>query len=113
MNITTIKPIVLSSILGLVMSGVVATTAVNAAESILNDAIHDYSDDAWGSFADTATYDRGGYQTSIVLDESYHDYVSEDVALFNGTSDKMEQAEFAAFEKAVRRPWEVSSERDW
>ena len=110
------KPLLYPSILGLVMSGVVVTaTTVNAAEDILNDAIHDYSSNTWGSFADTATYDRNIYHTRILLDQSYHDYVSEDVAAFDNTPKEMEQAEFAAFEEAAITPipWVISSQRSW
>lgn len=114
MIITTFKPVLLSSILGLAMSTAVATTAVNAAENILNDAIHDYSDDSWSSFAYTATNDRGIYHTSHLLNDATHDYVSKDVALFIDTSGKMELAEFAAFEKAATPiPWEISSKQAW
>ena len=120
MKMTAIKPVLFSSILGLAMSTAIAATTANAAESILNDAIHDYSDDAWGNFEDTATYNRGAYHTSnltdTLLDESYHDYVSQDVAQFNNTSAETEQADFAAFEEVKTKtsvPWVISSKRSW
>jgi glycine betaine/choline ABC-type transport system substrate-binding protein len=114
MNITTFKLVLLPSILGVLMIATLATTGVNAAENILNDAIHDYTGDTWGSFKDTATYDRSVYHTRTILDESYHDYVSQDVAQFNNTSGEMEPAEFAALEKVTTPlPWVITSERSW
>jgi hypothetical protein len=114
MNITAIKPVLFSSILGLAMSTAIATSGVNAAQSILNDAIHDYSDDARGGIQSTAVHDRGISHTASLLDESYHDYVSQDVVQFSDTSETMQQAEFAAFEEVTASmPWEVDSKRSW
>lgn len=114
MNISAIKPVLFSSILGLAMSTAIATTSVNAAESILNEAIHDYSDDAWGSVQATTVYDRAVYHTATLLDESYHDYVSQDVAQANDTPEAMEQAEFAAFEEVkTPLPFELDIKRSW
>jgi hypothetical protein len=94
----------------LAISAAVAFTAVNAAEKeiILHDSIHDYADDASGSFKDTSTR-FVHYDVEIVLDEAYHDYESSAVAAFESTEGDRERAEFAAFEKSsFNVPWELS-----
>lgn len=106
----------LSTIIGFSLSAIVAAGNVNASDEkcILDEAIHDYSDDAWGSNEYIATNDGDVYLTSNLLNEATHDYVSEDVASFVNTSDDTEQAEFAAFEKATKPvPWEIISEMAW
>ena len=86
-------------ILGLAMSAAVATTTVNAAEDILNDAIHDYSDDVSRNMQSSPSHHGGKYEVKIVLDESYHDYDVSDLAAFESPEPELEQAEFAALEE--------------
>lgn len=114
MNITTIKPTLLSLTLGLAMSFAAATTAANAAQDVLNDAIHDYADDAWGSNEVINTKEGDVYHTDNLLNEASYDYVSEDVAESIESDGEMERAEFAAFEESTTRiPWEISSKHAW
>ena len=87
-------------ILGLAMSAAVATTTVNAAENIVNDAIHDYSDDV-SRYMQSSPSQRGWgrYDVKIVLDEAYHDYNASDVAAIESPEPALEQTEIAAFEE--------------
>ena len=105
----TTKPIITRTILGLAISASVAFTAVSAAENetILHQAIHDYSDEANVRFKENASPSSGvGYDIKIVLDEAYHDYDSRAVARFNTPQESYERAEFAAFEaESFNVPW--------
>ena len=91
---------VLTAVMGLSLGAVIAAGNVNAAENILNDAIHDYSDDASRHMqASPSPQGWGRYEIKIVLDESYHDYDVSDVADFESSEPAPEQAEFAALEE--------------
>ena len=91
---------VLTAVMGLSLGAVIAAGNVNAAEDILNDAIHDYSDDASRDMQSSASHRGWGrYDVKIVLDESYHDYDISDVAAFDSPEPALAQAEFAAFEE--------------
>jgi hypothetical protein len=84
--------------------GTVISTAVNAGgtDSILYGAIDDYGDGTAGRVgAAHPSYDTGGYQIDILLDEAYLDY------------DTTEEVEMAAFEPMPvdrETPWELSSQ---
>ena len=98
------------TILGLTIGAAMAFTAVNAAEgeTIIHESIHDYAEDASGSFRDSPSR-FAAYEVNIVLDESYHDYDSYAVAAFENSEGDYEQAEFAAFEESsFDVPWELS-----
>ena len=108
----TKKTIFTRAILSLAITASLALTAVNAAQTdnILDESIHDYSDDAKNSF-NTSSSRRswGGYDVKIVLDEAYHDYERYDVAAFETLGGNMERAEFAALEQhSSNLPWELS-----
>ncbi len=97
------------SILGLAISAALAFTAVNAAEKevIIHESIHDYADDASGSYKDRSSR-NANYDVKIVLDEAYHDYESSAVAAFESSKGNYEQAEFAAFEESsFDVPWVI------
>ena len=114
MSRVTSRVTLLTAVMGLSLGAVIAAGNVNAAEDILNDAIHDYSDDAWGSNEYIATNDGDVFLTNNLLNEATHDYVSEDVASFINAYGETERAEFAAFEKATTPvPWEISSKNAW
>jgi hypothetical protein len=93
----------------LMISGVQAS----GQESILHQAIHDYADDARGSFSEPGPgYLTGRYITQTVLDEAYHDYDGSDAKASNALVERAtEDAEFAAFEQgptfADIVPWEL------
>ena len=121
MNIDTLRSAVVPSILGLAVSAVVASAGVSAEEkeTLLDEAIHDYVDDARDSNRETPpVYGRGNtYHNTTLLDQAYHDYNSEEVAAFNKVAEPrpQQEAEFAAFEvsTSTKAPWEISSEVDW
>lgn len=104
------RPTLIRIIFGFAVTTGVAFTAVNAADNeiILHDSIHDYADNASGSYSDSATQ-YSDYVVKIVLDESYHDYVSSDVKAFESSKGSHERAEFAAFEGSTSTdlPWEL------
>ena len=87
----------LTAIMGISLTAAIAAGNANAEESILHDAIHDYSDDVSRSLQSSSS--RGGYELQTVLDESYHDYDISDVAAFHSPEPVLERAEFAAFEE--------------
>ena len=97
----TTKTIFTRAILSLAISASLAYTAVSAAEKniIIDQSVHDYSDDASRSLQSSSSRGGwGGYELKTVLDESYHDYDVSDVASFNSPEPTLERAEFAAFE---------------
>ena len=95
---------VMSFALGVVIAS--TTTSVFGKEIILHDAIHDYEDNAPGSFRDeSSSYRLNAYKTSFILEEAQLDYVDEDVAAFNGENKKLEKAEFAVLDEAYDVPW--------
>ena len=84
------------ALLSLAISASLVFTAANAAGTgfILDEAIHDYSDDPSRHLqASPSQQGRGGYDVNIVLDESYHDYGVD-------AFESIERAEFAAFEES-------------
>ena len=98
----TTKTIFTRAILSLAISASLAFTAVSAAEKniIIDQSVHDYSDDASRSLQNSSSRGSwGGYELKTVLDESYHDYDVSDVAAFNSPEPALERAEFAAFEE--------------
>ena len=96
----TSRVTLLTAIMGLSLGAVVAAGNAKAAENILNDAIHDYSNDVSKSLQSSSSRGGwGGYELKTVLDESYHDYDVSDVAAFESPEPTLEQAEFAAFEE--------------
>lgn len=104
------KPTLIRTILGFAFSTGVAFAAVNAAENgiILHDSIHDYADNAPGSYGDSPTR-FGDYEVKIILDESYHDYVGSAVTSFETSEGADERAEFSAFEgSSFNVPWELT-----
>lgn len=116
MNRMTSRVPLLTAIIVLSLSAALVASKVNAAGDILNDAIHDYAEDAWGSDEYVATKEGTVYHTRNLLNEATHDYVSEDVALFidSNPSGETQRSEFAAFESSTTPiPWEIRSENAW
>ena len=96
----TSRVTLLTAIMGISLSAAIAAGNANAEESILHDAIHDYSDDTSRSLQSSSSRGGwGGYELRTVLDESYHDYDISDVAAFSSPEPELERAEFAAFEE--------------
>jgi len=96
------KKTISRALLSLTISSSLALTAANAAGTgfILDESIHDYSDDASRSLqASPSRQSRSGYEVKILLDEAYHDYYDPDVAAFESNNSDTERAEFAAFEE--------------
>ena len=99
MKKVTSRVTLLTAIMGLSLGVAIAAGNVNAAENILDDAIHDYSDDVSRNMqASPSPQGWGSYEIKIVLDEAYHDYDVSDLATFESPEPAPEQAEFAAFE---------------
>ena len=111
MNRVTSRVTLLATIMGFSLGAVIAADNVNAAEKeiIIHEAIHDYADDAGGSFKEgSSRWSRSGYDVKIVLDEAYHDYQRTDVAALETPEGSIEQAEIAAFEEdSFNVPWEL------
>ena len=84
-----------------------------AQESILHQAIHDYSDDTSSSFGESGSdYLTGRYVTETILDEAYHDYDGIETDASSALAMKAtEDAEFAAVEQSTTFddivPWEL------
>jgi len=109
-NIVT-KLVSITACLSFTLAALITSTNASAAEKeiILHDAIHDYTDEAYGSYRDTLPVARkNAYKVRFVLDEAQHDYASEDIAAFNEEEYGAEQAEFAAFEELGNIPWELT-----
>ena len=99
MNKVTSRVKVLTTVMGLSLGAAIAAGNVNAAEDILNDAIHDYSDDVSRGYQSSSSPQGWySYEIKIVLDEAYHDYDVSDVAAFESPEPAAVQAEFAALE---------------
>ena len=110
MKSVTSRAMFLATIMGFSLSAIVAAGNVNAKEekTILDQAIHDYSDDAYAGDAIPTNVARGNSDSvRTVLDEALHDYVSDDIAAFNESDASMESAEFAAFEGTFELPWAI------
>ena len=98
----TKKTIFPRALLSLALGASLAFTAASAAEKgiIIDESIHDYSDDASRSLpASSSQRGWSGYDVKIVLDKAYHDYSDVDMVAFESTDSDLEKAEFAAFEK--------------
>ncbi len=94
---THVKPTLIT--LGLAIGCVGAFSSVSAEESILHDAIDDYSGETRGSFADQSPSMRlGGYRTETILEVAYHDYSGAEAMAYNADLVTLEEAEFAASE---------------
>ena len=99
----TFKVTFLAIIMGISMGAMAADK-----EIILHEAIHDYSDDAYRSYADPANVPHdNAYRVNIVLDEALHDYVSEDIADFKESDASTEHTELAALGESIVVPWEI------
>ena len=105
MNSVTSRVTLLVAIMGFSLGAVTAAEK----EIIIDEAIHDYTGDAGGSFRESSSrWSGGGYDVKVVLDEAYHDYQSADVATFETPDVNTERAEFAAFEEgSFNVPWEL------
>ena len=103
------KQTISRALLSLAISASLAFTAASAAQKgiIIDESVHDYSDDASRSFQTSPSRQSGGgYDVKIVLDEAYHDYYDSDVSAFESKDSVLEQAEFAAFEEySSYLPW--------
>ena len=107
----TTKSSLPSILFGLAFSAAIATTSVSAGQNeiILHNAIDDYSGADIGTFESGLMSSRGRYDVNIVLDESYHEYRSEEVTAFQKDLGSLEQTEIAAFEdSSFNVPWEIS-----
>ncbi len=117
MKTTNRKPTLISMTLGLAFGTTVAYTSAQAYDADYEIAsAHDRAKDT--SVSASASVRAGGYKTSIVLDEAYHEYQTREIVAFEADLVDLERIEVVAFEVSEASaipdilPWQVSGTLD-
>ena len=118
MKTTNRKPTLLSMAVGLAFGTTVAYTSAQAYDadyeisSAYDVAVNDTS------YSVTPSIRVGGYRAETLIEESYHDYQSDEVIAYEADLVDLEQTEIAAFEvaepSALPRviPWQLRGTLD-